>query len=123
MGVDLEQKLRNIEDELKSMKVCYNTAGSLVTMYVQRMGEITVGGGSGLHDVTIKFTPTLKTGHNNLINLVAVVDSNTYYVAPFTVNPQDGSGDVSITIYSLSQNQKVDVIASGISTGTFTRTA
>ena len=121
MGVNLEKRLRKLEDELKALKVCYNTAGSLVKMFVQRMGFITVGGGAGLHDVTIRFTPTYGRGHNNIINLVAVVDSSTYYVAPFTVNPQNGSGSVDITIYNLSESQKVDVIASSPSPGIFTR--
>ena len=123
MGVNVEKQLRMLEDEVKAMKVCYNTAGSLVKMYVQKMGQITVGGGAGWHDVTIKFTPTYGMGHNNIINLVAIVDSNTYYVAPFTVNPQDGSGEVTITIYDLVSTQKVEVIASGTSPGVFTRIA
>lgn len=123
MGVNVEKQLRMLEDEVKAMKVCYNTAGSLVKMYVQKMGQITVGGGAGWHDVTIKFTPTYGMGHNNIINLVAIVDSNTYYVGPFTVNPQDGSGAVTITIYDLVSTQKVEVIASGISPGVFTRIA
>ena len=123
MGVNVEKQLRMLEDEVKAMKVCYNTAGSLVKMYVQKMGQITVGGGAGWHDVTIKFTPTYGMGHNNIINLVAIVDSNTYYVGPFTVNPQDGSGAVTITIYDLVSTQKVEVIASGTSPGVFTRIA
>ena len=121
MGIKLEQRLAQLENKVKAMKVCYDTAGSLVKMYVQRMGEITTGGGSGFHNVTIKFTPTYGMGHNNLINLVAIVDSNTYYVAPYTINPQDGSGAVTITVYNLASTQKVDVIASGTSPGTFTR--
>lgn len=121
MGINLEQKLMKLENELKAMKVCYDTAGSLVKMYVQRMGEVTTGGGAGLHNATFKFTPTYGAGHNNLINLVPIVDSNTYYVAPYTVNPQDGSGSVTITVYSLASTQKVDIIASGTSPGTFTR--
>ena len=68
MGVNVEKQLRMLEDEVKAMKVCYNTAGSLVKMYVQKMGQITVGGGAGWHDVTIKFTPTYGMGHNNIIN-------------------------------------------------------
>ena len=123
MGVNVEKQLRMLEDEVKAMKVCYNTAGSLVKMYVQKMGQITVGGGAGSHNVTIKFTPTYGAGHNNLINLTAIVDSNTYYVAPFTVNPQDGSGAVTITVYYLVETQKLEVIASGTSPGVFTRIA
>lgn len=124
MGINNNEKqLRKIEDELKAMKVCYNTAGSLVKMYVQRMGEITVGGGGGSHNVVIRFTPTYGMGHNNLISLVGIVDSNTYYIAPFATNPQDGSGSVDITIFYLLSTQKVDVIASGTSPGTFTRIA
>ncbi len=123
MAVSLEKRLRQLEDEIKAMKVCYNTAGSLVRMYVTEMGNVTTGGGAGWHDMTIKFTPTYGIGRMNLINLVAIVDSNTYYVAPYTVNPQDGSGSVTITIYNLVETQKVNVIASGTSPGTFTRIA
>lgn len=121
MGVNTEQRLRKLEDELKAMKACYDTAGSLVKMYVQRMGEITVGGGAGWHNVRIRFTPQYGMGHNNIINLVGIVDSNAYYIAPFTVVPQDGSGVVDIIIYDLLDTQKIDVIASGTSPGTFTR--
>lgn len=121
MGMTVEKRLRKLEDELKAMKVCYDTAGSLVTMYVQKMEQFTVGGGSGWHNVTVRFTPKYGIGHNNLITLVAIVDSNTYYVAPFTVNPQNGSGSVEITVYELLETQKVEIIASGTSLGTFTR--
>ena len=121
MGISVESKLAKIEDEIKAMKACYNTAGSLVKMYVTKMPQVTTGGGAGLHDMTIKFTPTYGLGHNNLICLVAIVDSNVYYIAPFTQNPQNGSGEVTITIYSLASTQKVEVIASGTSPGTFTR--
>lgn len=121
MAVTLEKKLRQLEDEAKSMKVCYNTAGSLVKMFVSRMGEITTGGGSGWHDMTIRFTPTYGAGQNNLITIVPIVDRNNYYIAPYAVKPQDGSGNVEITIFNLVDTQKVDVIASGTSPGTFTR--
>lgn len=116
-----EKKLKKIEDELKAMKVCYNTAGSLVKMYVTKMGAVTVGGGAGLHDMVVRFTPTYGAGRVNLITLVAIVDSNTYYVAPFATTPQDGSGAVDITIFDLASTQKVEVIASGTSPGIFTR--
>lgn len=122
MAVNLEQRIKKIEEQIKAMKVCYSTAGSLVKMYVTEMGEITTGG-SGYTDVVIRFTPTYGQGRVNLINLVAIVDSNTYYVAPFMVSPQDGSGAVDITIYYLYSTQKVNVIASGTSPGTFTRLA
>ena len=120
MAITTEKRLKQLEDEVKSMKVCYNTAGSLVKMYVTRMGEITTGG-SGWTDMKIKFTPTYGMGRNNLITLVPIVDRNQYYIAPYAVNPQDGSGEVIITIYALASTQKVDVIASGTSPGTFTR--
>lgn len=120
MAITTEKRLKQLEDEVKSMKVCYNTAGSLVKMYVTRMGEITTGG-SGWTDMKIKFTPTYGMGRNNLITLVPIVDRNQYYIAPYAVSPQDGSGEVIITIYALASTQKVDVIASGTSPGTFTR--
>lgn len=122
MAIDsIEKRLVQLESKLKAMKVCYNTAGSLVKMYVTKMGEITTGGGSGWHNITIRFTPKYGRGRVNLITLVAIVDSNKYYVAPFTVSPQDGSGYVDITVYNLVSSQKVDIIASGTSPGTFTR--
>ncbi len=120
MAIKTEQRISHLENEIKAMKACYNTAGSLVKMYVTEMAEITVGG-SGFTDMTIRFMPTYGQGQRNLINLVPIVDSNTYYIAPYTVNPQDGSGAVDITIYSLSPSQKVKVIASGSSPGTFSR--
>lgn len=120
MAITTEKRLKQIEDDIKSMKVCYNTAGSLVKMYVTRMGEITTGG-SGWTDMKIKFTPTYGMGRNNLITLVPIVDRNQYYIAPYAVSPQDGNGEVIITIYALASTQKVDVIASGTSPGTFTR--
>jgi len=116
-----EKRVKKLEDEVKAMKACYNTAGSLVKMYVTQMGEITTGGGAGWIDMVIRFTPTYGQGHNNLISLVPIVDRNTYYIAPYAVTPQDGSGAVDITIFSLVSSQKVDVIASGTSPGTFTR--
>lgn len=122
MAITTEQRVKRLEYELKAMKACYNTAGSLVRMYVTEMGEITTGG-SGFTDMVIRFTPTYGQGRANLINLVPIVDSNTYYVAPYMVKPQDGSGAVDITIYSLSPSQKVNVIASGSSPGTFQRIA
>lgn len=118
-----EKRIKKIEDELKAMKACYNTAGSLVKMYVTKMGAITTGGGAGLHNMVIRFTPTYGMGHINLLTLVAIVDSNTYYVAPFATTPQDGSGVVDITIFDLVATQKVEVIASGTSPGTFMRIA
>lgn len=117
----LEQRLKKIEDEIKALKVCYNTAGSLVKMYVTKMDAVTTGGGSGWHDMVIRFTPKYGQGRINLITLVAIVDSNTYYIAPFATTPQDGSGNVDITIFDLVETQKVEVIASGTSPGTFTR--
>ncbi len=117
----LEKRLRIIEDEIKAMKACYDTAGSLVKMYVTKMPAVTTGGGSGWHNVKIRFTPTYGQDRVNLITLVAIVDSNTYYVAPFMTAPQNGSGNVDITIYNLVSTQKVEVIASGTSPGTFTR--
>lgn len=121
MAITTDKRIAQLENELKSMKVCYNTAGSLARMYVSEMPEITTGGSSGWHNMTIQFTPTYGMGQNNLITLVAIVDSNTYYVAPFATAPQDGSGNVRITIYELMETQKVRVIASGTSPGTFTR--
>lgn len=118
-----EKRLKKIEDELKAMKACYNTAGSLVKMYVTKMGAITTGGGAGLHNMVIRFTPAYGMGQINLITLVAIVDSNTYYVAPFATTPQSGSGVVDITIFDLVATQKVEVIASGTSPGTFMRIA
>lgn len=118
-----EKRIKKIEDELKAMKACYNTAGSLVKMYVTKMGAITTGGGAGLHNMVIRFIPTYGMGQINLITLVAIVDSNTYYVAPFATTPQSGSGAVDITIFDLVATQKVEVIASGTSPGTFMRIA
>lgn len=118
--MDLERRLKGIENELKAMKVCYNTAGSLVAMYVTKMDTFTVEE-SGWTDVVVRFVPTYGKDQMNLITLTARVGGNTYYVAPYAVNPQDGSGNVEITILSVYTGASVDVIASGTSPGTFVR--
>ena len=121
MGINVQTRLKNIEGKLKAMKVCYNTAGSLVKMYAQK-SDVYIVGGSGYSDVTIKFTPFYGRGKSNLISLNPIVKSGGVVVtAPAMQKPQDGSGDVYITIYNLLSTQTVEIIASGISPGTFTR--
>lgn len=122
MGINAQTRLKRIEDDIKAMKGCYNTAGSLVKMYNQTSNEYTVGGGSGFHDVVIRFRPTYGMGQNNLISLFPIVkNGNVIRSVSAKQSPQDGSGDVYLTIYNLFEDFTVQVLASGTSPGTFTR--
>ena len=122
MGISTQARLKKIEDDIKAMKACYDTAGSLVKMYSQRSEQYTVGGSSGYHNVTVKFTPNFGKGQSNMITLYPIINSGTN-TAPARQLPQDGSGDIYITIYNLLNTDKFEILASGVSNGTFTRTA
>lgn len=122
MGISAQVRIKKIEDAIKAMKACYNTAGSLVKMYVQKSSKYTVGGSSGYHSVTIKFTPKYNRGQSNLITLYPIINSGEN-TAPARQLPQDGSGDVYITVFNVLDTDVIEIVASGVSEGTFTRTA
>lgn len=123
MGINVQARLRKIEDKLKSMKACYNTAGSLVKMYVQKSEVFTVGGSSSIHDAVFKFTPQYNQGQSNMVNLYPIVKASGVYVKfePFVQAPQDGSGEIRITIYNVVNTDTLQFIASGTTPGSFTR--
>jgi hypothetical protein len=120
MGITSEQRLEKLDDELRRMKGAYNTAGSLVRMYVTEMGEQTVGGAATLHDVTYRFTPTYGLDMENLITLYPIVKvGGTILGNSFEVLPQDGSGTLDVKVYGVANGDTINIIASGTSPGTF----
>lgn len=123
MGVTTEQRLAGLDDRLKATKACYDTAGSLVKMYVIEMGEVEVTT-SGVHNETFRFTPTYGMGHNNIITLSAVVKSfGEVRRSQALTQPQDGSGHIDIVVYNVENGETINIIASGTSPGTFSRIA
>lgn len=120
MGINTQAKLKKMEDDLKAMKACYNTAGSLVKMHVQKSEQFSAT--SNFETMRIKFTPKYGFGRSNLINLWPIVKKQSVVVwNPFMQKPQDGSGEVIIEIYNLFPGETVEIIVSGTSPGTFTR--
>ncbi len=123
MGINIQIRLKTIEDKLKAMKACYNTAGSLVRMYVEKSQVFIVGGSSSIHNATFKFVPSFNQGQPNMVNLFPVIKVSGNYTKfqPFVQEPQDGTGDIIITIYNVVNTDTIQIIASGTTPGTFTR--
>lgn len=126
MAISLEKRVANLENELKALKAVCPISGSLAKMYVQKSEIISVGGSTLLHAMEVDFTPTFKTSLEYLVTLFPIVKS-TYAgiswekVPIFDVKPQTGNGKIRIKIYNLANTDKVTIIASGSSPGTFTR--
>lgn len=126
MAVNVEKRIADLENELKALKAICPISGALATMYVQQSETITVGGSSNLHAIEIDFTPIYVSSAPYLITLLPIVTSTyqgyTWEEIPyFIVQPQTGNGKIRVKIYSLTNTDKVSVIASGSSPGTFTR--
>ena len=123
---NLEKRLRVLEDELKALKAICPISGSLAEMFIVKSDLLTVGGSSNLHAIEVDFMPTFTSENKYLITLLPVVTS-TYggytwtKIANYIIPPQDNSGKIRIKVYNLINTDKVQIIASGTSPGTFTR--
>jgi len=126
MAVKLEQRINDLENEVKAMKAICPIAGKLAKMVVQTSEGFTVGGSSNMHSIDIKFSPSYNRGKYSMTTLFPNVTSTyagyTWQTIPtFAVLPQDGTGDVAVRIYGVVNSDVVRVTASGTSPGTFSR--
>lgn len=122
---NVEQRIKNIEQSIRSLKASYPTAGTKVRFYAQKSQDFNVSLPAGQRrTVRIKFTPNYGLDHNNIVSLrpiVTVNGSGSY--APSSTELQDGSGtlviDIPISAVGSAATFKIVVVASGTLPGTF----
>lgn len=119
--MNLEKRLKALEDAIKALKAVCIVSASKVKTYVSQSQTFS----ATTRTVRIKFTPTYNPGGNVITTLHAVVSvQDTPVGFEYSVNePQDGSGEVVIKVqfepYSSGTTYQVKVLAFGTSPGTF----
>lgn len=119
--MNTETELTNLDNEIKALKSAYPVAASNLRFYIitSQNFEVTSDG----NPIRIQFTPTFGGGSTIFERLRAVVvyDGQEVFREQVT-EPQDGTGNVVIQVdlgATQGLNYTVRVIASGISTGSF----
>lgn len=126
MDQNCEAGIKRLEEEVKSLKAIYPIAASKTKFYVTESEVFNV---SGLSTARFRFRPNYGRGKKILVKLTAVevglVEFNQSVIFPPQFNePQDGSGDVIVQVKSGGASYamyKIKIIASGTTTGVFTR--
>lgn len=120
MGVMAEQKIMNLEDDLKSLKATYSISGGLMKLYESISGVYS----SSSDELRIQFTP-------NYSNPDGVIVASIYYefkdennvVYNFSqyvyIEPETGDGNIVFRMPMLGGTAQLKVIST--SPGTFTR--
>lgn len=119
--MNTEQELTTLENEIRALKGAYPVAASNMRFYIVTSQEFNVT--SNGNPIRIQFAPNYGSGSVIFERLRGVVvQSGQEVFREQVTEPQDGTGNVVLRI-DLGVNQgvqyKVQVIASGMSTGTF----
>lgn len=135
MNGSTESRMAQIEQDIKSLKGSYPTAGSLVQLYVTT-ASFTATVKADYPVIRIKFSPEFRTGGAQMVTLSGMSDQEDlflkYYGGQGIPEPQDGTGDAVIRFQLVSQyigyeapeaTIRFTVTASGTSPGTFSRIA
>lgn len=121
MAINIESRIKRIENEIKNLKATYTISGGLIKSYESASPTYEV---SGVSEIILKFTPQFPQKDIVLAGILYefyydVTDRNNNFSSYAYIEPQDDKDYLILKVPALSGTVRVTVI--GTSPGTFTR--
>lgn len=131
MIASVEQRIRQLEDQMRSLKCAYLSSSSMLRLSITESPEIEVYSNSAIGPTiqTLKFTPnkggdcfmSFRTETETLWEGEVVTDgSRRYYPKTFAQVTNSSDGIATIRISVAGMRVKIKIIATGTCSGTFT---
>lgn len=118
MAIKTEQRIRQLEDEIKALKATYSVYGGAMQVYLSASPVYDAGG--TILTAKIKFTPDIKPKGNLFVASIRCDVRGDNFLSSYAIPAvQDGSGDIIIQVPIPGGQFSVSLVAT--SPGTFTR--
>lgn len=122
MAISTEKKIKQLEDELLSLKATYSIYGGNMKLYTSYSDVYSVG--SQIVYLRLKFTPDFAPSGNIIIGSIHYINTSSggepYNLSSYAYSEiQDGSGSVVIRMPVVGGTAQISLVST--SPGTFTR--